>query len=65
VVVMNVTIFWAIVPCSPLVNRRLGGVYHFHLAVGLVSFDIIILSILHRGMTYATSIHNNLDSLWL
>jgi hypothetical protein len=32
VVVMKSTIFWDIMPCSPLkVNRRFGGIYHLHL----------------------------------
>jgi hypothetical protein len=31
--------------------------------IWLVFFDLIILSILHRTMAYAPSIHNNLDSL--
>jgi hypothetical protein len=31
-VVMNSTIFWDIMPCSPLsVNRRFGGTYYLHL----------------------------------
>jgi hypothetical protein len=32
-VVMKVTIFWDIVPYTPYINRRLGGMYHFHLQV--------------------------------
>jgi hypothetical protein len=32
-------------------------------AVWLFSFDLIILSILRRTVTYASSIHNNLDCL--
>jgi hypothetical protein len=34
-------------------------------AIWLVSFDLIILSILRRTTAYSSSIHNNLDSLWL
>jgi hypothetical protein len=34
-------------------------------AVWLVSFDLIISSINRRTMAYASSIHNNLDSLWM
>jgi hypothetical protein len=30
VVVMNVAIFWDIVPCSLYVNQHFGGAYHFH-----------------------------------
>jgi hypothetical protein len=42
----------------------------FHLdsvttATWLVSFDLIILSILHRTMAYASAIHNIIDPLWL
>jgi hypothetical protein len=33
-------------------------------AVWLVSFGLIILSILHRIMSYASSIHSNIDPLW-
>jgi hypothetical protein len=29
--VMNVPIFWGIAPCSPYVNPRFEGIYHFHL----------------------------------
>jgi hypothetical protein len=29
-VVVNVVIFWDTAPCSPYVNRRLGGTYNFH-----------------------------------
>jgi hypothetical protein len=28
---MNATIFWDIAPCSPYVNRRLGGTNYLHL----------------------------------
>jgi hypothetical protein len=30
-VVMNVGIFWNLERCTPHVNRRFGGTYHFHL----------------------------------
>jgi hypothetical protein len=30
-VVMNVSMFWDIVPCGPYANRRFGGKYHPHL----------------------------------
>jgi hypothetical protein len=30
-VVMKIVIFWDIAPCSPYMNRRFGGTYHFHL----------------------------------
>jgi hypothetical protein len=33
-------------------------------AIWLVSFGLIILSILHWTMVYFSSVHNNLDSLW-
>jgi hypothetical protein len=33
-------------------------------AIWLVSYGLIILSILRRTMAYASSVHNNLDSLW-
>jgi hypothetical protein len=53
-------------------DRRLGGLILFRLsqiiypvtaAVWLVSFGLIILSILHQTIAYASSVHNNLDSL--
>jgi hypothetical protein len=34
-------------------------------AIWLVFFGLIILSILHRTMDYASSVHSNLGSLWL
>jgi hypothetical protein len=34
-------------------------------AVWLVFFDLIILSTLHWAMAYSSSVHNNLDSLWV
>jgi hypothetical protein len=30
-VFMNAAVFWDIAPCSPYVDRRFGGTYHFHL----------------------------------
>jgi hypothetical protein len=30
-VIMDVVIFWDIVPCSPHVNQRFRGTYHLHL----------------------------------
>jgi hypothetical protein len=30
VVVMKTANFWDIAPCSPYMNRRFGGTYHFH-----------------------------------
>jgi hypothetical protein len=34
-------------------------------AIWLLSFDLIILIALHRTMAYASSVHNNTDSVWL
>jgi hypothetical protein len=28
---LKIAIFWDIAPCSPYMNRRFGGTYHFHL----------------------------------
>jgi hypothetical protein len=33
-------------------------------SIWLVSFDLVILSIINRTMAYVSSVHNNLDSLW-
>jgi hypothetical protein len=33
--------------------------------IWLVSFDLIILSILHRTMGYVSSVHDNLDSHYI
>jgi hypothetical protein len=57
---------------SPLLIPEIVDCIHyphlFHLdpvttAIWLVSFGLIILSILRRTMAYASSVHNNLESL--